>query len=82
MMWVDDSGIMCSHVNKSITFAKDHIISAKAKSSTWPFARSGKYNFKKLVWCNIGNPQQLGQRPITFFRQVLALCDYPEVRGT
>ena len=30
--------------------------------------------------CNIGNPQQLGQKPITFFRQVLALCDYPQVR--
>ena len=41
--------------------------------------RSGKYSFDKLVWCNIGNPQQLGQKPITFFRQVLALCDYPQV---
>ena len=40
---------------------------------------SGKYPFKKIVMCNIGNPQQLGQKPITFFRQVLALCDYPQV---
>ena len=32
-----------------------------------------------ILYCNIGNPQQLGQVPITFFRQVLALCDYPEV---
>ena len=31
------------------------------------------------VWCNIGNPQQLGQKPITFFRQVIALMDYPDV---
>ena len=38
-----------------------------------------KYPFKKIVMCNIGNPQQLGQKPITFFRQVLALCDYPQV---
>ncbi|GFH09772.1 aminotran_1_2 domain-containing protein, partial [Haematococcus lacustris] len=29
------------------------------------------------VWCNIGNPQILGQKPITYFRQVLALCEYP-----
>lgn len=32
-----------------------------------------------ILYCNIGNPQQLGQVPITFFRQVLALCDYPEM---
>lgn len=35
--------------------------------------------FKQVVSCNIGNPQSLGQKPITFFRQVLALMDYPEV---
>lgn len=40
---------------------------------------SGKYPFKKVVWCNIGNPQILGQKPITYFRQVLSLCEYPEV---
>ena len=32
---------------------------------------------KKIIYCNIGNPQSLGQKPITFFRQVLALCDCP-----
>ncbi len=35
--------------------------------------------FKTILYCNIGNPQQLGQHPVTYFRQVLALCDYPEV---
>ncbi|PNX79864.1 alanine aminotransferase mitochondrial-like, partial [Trifolium pratense] len=30
-----------------------------------------------IIYCNIGNPQSLGQQPITFFREVLALCDYP-----
>jgi hypothetical protein len=35
--------------------------------------------FKQVVYCNIGNPQQLGQKPITFFRQVLALCEYPQL---
>lgn len=30
----------------------------------------GNYPFKKVVSCNIGNPQQLNQSPITFFRQV------------
>ena len=28
------------------------------------------YTFKSIVNCNIGNPQQLEQKPITFFRQV------------
>ena len=32
--------------------------------------------------CNIGNPQPLGQKPMTFIRQVLTLCDYPQVTPT
>lgn len=39
----------------------------------------GSYPFSKVVWCNIGNPQILGQQPITYFRQVLCLCEYPQV---
>lgn len=35
--------------------------------------------FKDLVYCNIGNPQSVGQHPITFFRQVLAACANPEL---
>ncbi|KAH7444325.1 hypothetical protein KP509_02G073800 [Ceratopteris richardii] len=33
--------------------------------------------FDELIYCNIGNPQSLGQQPITFFREVAALCDHP-----
>lgn len=33
--------------------------------------------FKNVVACNIGNPQQLGQPPLTFYRQVSALVEYP-----
>ncbi|KAG6418391.1 hypothetical protein SASPL_120595 [Salvia splendens] len=33
--------------------------------------------FDEILYCNIGNPQSLGQKPITFFREVLALCDHP-----
>lgn len=32
---------------------------------------------RKIVYCNIGNPQALGQRPLTYVRQVLSLCEYP-----
>lgn len=34
---------------------------------------------KKIVYCNIGNPQSFDQKPITFGRQVLACCSYPEL---
>lgn len=33
--------------------------------------------FDKIISANIGNPQQLDQKPITFFRQVLSLVEYP-----
>eukprot|EP00878_Enallax_costatus_P033859 GHUV01037435.1.p1 GENE.GHUV01037435.1~~GHUV01037435.1.p1 ORF type:complete len:496 (+),score=103.97 GHUV01037435.1:60-1547(+) len=38
-----------------------------------------QYPFDKIVWCNIGNPQILGQKPITYLRQVLSLCEYPQL---
>eukprot|EP00955_Chlamydomonas_euryale_P073949 361894-Chlamydomonas_euryale.AAC.2 len=40
----------------------------------------GDHPFKKVLFCNIGNPQVLGQKPLTYYRQVLALCEYPQVR--
>ncbi|CAK7223010.1 alanine transaminase [Sporothrix curviconia] len=33
--------------------------------------------FKEIISANIGNPQQLDQKPITFFRQVLSLLENP-----
>jgi len=36
-----------------------------------------KYKFKEVVFCNIGNPQGLGQKPLTFPSQVMALLNYP-----
>ena len=32
-------------------------------------AKPGSLPFQRVVYCNIGNPQQLGQPPITFFRR-------------
>ncbi|EPZ32571.1 Aminotransferase, class I/classII domain-containing protein [Rozella allomycis CSF55] len=37
------------------------------------------FPFKKIINCNIGNPQQLNQKPITFFRQIMSLLEYPEL---
>ena len=33
--------------------------------------------FDTVISANIGNPQQLDQKPITFFRQVLSLLENP-----
>lgn len=33
--------------------------------------------FDQLIYVNIGDPQNLGQLPLTFPRQLLALCAYP-----
>jgi alanine transaminase len=41
--------------------------------------QSHGYPFNDIVFCNIGNPQQLGQKPITFFRNVLSLVTSPEL---
>ncbi|KAM9322234.1 alanine aminotransferase 2-like isoform 1-T1 [Pholidichthys leucotaenia] len=38
-----------------------------------------KKPFAEVIKANIGDAQAMGQQPITFFRQVLALCSYPEL---
>lgn len=34
---------------------------------------------REIIYCNIGNPQALKQRPLTWIRQVLACVEYPEI---
>ena len=46
--------------------------------------RSGDKNdrsFDKIVYTNIGNPQSVGQQPLTWPRQVSALVDLPDEVG-
>lgn len=38
-----------------------------------------RLGFNNVISCNIGNPQQLGQKPITFTRQVACLTEYPDL---
>lgn len=56
-------------------------IVARASQIQKDLAAGKKFPFDKVVMCNIGNPQALGQRPLTFLRQVLAVCDYSPVRA-
>ncbi|AGO13948.1 AaceriAGR085Wp [[Ashbya] aceris (nom. inval.)] len=39
----------------------------------------GSLPFSKIIQANIGNPQQLGQKPLTFYRQVLSLMQNPQL---
>lgn len=32
---------------------------------------------RKIIYCNIGNPQALKQKPLTYLRQALSLLEYP-----
>ncbi|MBA4311123.1 MAG: aminotransferase class I/II [Chlorobiaceae bacterium] len=34
---------------------------------------------KRIIYCNIGNPQALKQKPLTYIRQMLSLVEYPEL---
>ena len=37
--------------------------------------------FSKIIYTNIGNPQSVGQQPLTWPRQVCALVDLPDAYG-
>jgi alanine transaminase len=34
---------------------------------------------KKIIYCNIGNPQSLKQKPLTYLRQIISILEYPDV---
>ena len=34
---------------------------------------------REIIYCNIGNPQALGQEPLSYVRQVLALAEWPKL---
>jgi len=38
-----------------------------------------KLPFSQVISANIGNPQQLGQKPLTFFRQVCSILENPDL---
>ncbi|MCP4196260.1 MAG: aminotransferase class I/II-fold pyridoxal phosphate-dependent enzyme [Proteobacteria bacterium] len=42
-------------------------------------AQGKKRDFEDVLFFNIGNPHSVGGTPITFYRQVLALCDCPSL---
>eukprot|EP00941_MAST-03F_sp_MAST-3F-sp1_P000346 g346.t1 len=76
-------GAALSNVNQNVVKAEyavrgpvlDEAMRLKGQLESDP----GSLPFEKIVACNIGNPQALGQQPISFSRQVLALVTCPEL---
>ena len=59
----------------------DHARALKARGLKGQEDQGASLPFDKIVACNIGNPQEVGQLPIAFPRQVLALTSCPELLG-
>lgn len=70
----------CSPLVKRAQYAVRGLIPIRANEIKSDIAAGkGNYPFKTLVYCNIGNPQSLQQKPLTFFREVMALMDAPHL---
>ena len=52
---------------------------AKLRKGHPPTPPEDTLPFDQVISANIGNPQQLDQKPITFFRQVLSILEYPKL---
>ncbi|KAJ8904002.1 hypothetical protein NDN08_000532 [Rhodosorus marinus] len=61
-------------INENVVHA-EYAVRGKLYNAAVERAQSGK----KVIYTNVGNPHAVGQKPITFFRQVLALITYPEM---
>lgn len=52
---------------------------AKAEEMKKKLTAGVQLPFKEIILCNVGNPHAVQQKPVTFYRQVLACCTYPEL---
>ncbi|PIK46982.1 cytosolic alanine aminotransferase [Apostichopus japonicus] len=41
--------------------------------------QGAKKPYPDIIKCNIGDAHAMGQKPLTFLRQVIALCSYPKL---
>ncbi|XP_013785154.1 alanine aminotransferase 2-like [Limulus polyphemus] len=41
--------------------------------------QGGRKEFPEVLLLHAGNPQEVGQKPLTFFRQVISVCLYPDL---
>lgn len=74
-------GLCLDNINPHVKAAKYAVrgeLAVKAEDYRVRLAQGDKsLPFDSVIFANIGNPQQLDQKPITFFRQVLSLLENP-----
>ncbi|XP_031419131.1 alanine aminotransferase 2-like isoform X2 [Clupea harengus] len=64
---------------KKVEYAVRGPIVQRAVQIEKELKEGAKKPFTEVIKANIGDAHAMGQQPITFFRQVLALCSYPEL---
>jgi aspartate/methionine/tyrosine aminotransferase len=80
--WTVDS--MSQSVRKMEYAVRGPVVSAADEISTALRAKTADadhYDFDHIIYTNIGNPQAIGQHPLTWPRQVCALVDLPPAVG-
>ncbi|VEU44532.1 unnamed protein product [Pseudo-nitzschia multistriata] len=68
-------------VRGTVVIAADRIAGELRNGSKQTPTTTKKHPFSKIVYTNIGNPQSVGQKPLTWPRQVSALVDLPNEVG-
>lgn len=78
---VVQQGLNLDNINPHVRAAKYAVrgeLAVKAEELRVRLSQGDKsLPFDSVIFANIGNPQQLDQKPITFFRQVLSLVENP-----
>ncbi|KAL7830900.1 hypothetical protein SRHO_G00304020 [Serrasalmus rhombeus] len=64
---------------KAVEYAVRGPIVIKAGEIERVLQEGGKKPFTEVIKANIGDAHAMGQQPITFLRQVVALCTFPEL---
>ncbi|KAI5088795.1 alanine aminotransferase 2 [Silurus meridionalis] len=64
---------------KAVEYAVRGPIVIKAAEIEKVIQQGGKKPFTEVIKANIGDAHAMGQQPITFLRQVVALCTFPEL---
>ncbi|XP_053716682.1 alanine aminotransferase 2 [Synchiropus splendidus] len=64
---------------KAVEYAVRGPIVTKAGDIERRLQQGVKQPFSEVIKANIGDAQAMGQQPITFLRQVVALCSFPEL---
>ena len=83
--------VRCDTINPRVLVAKNEVrgaVTTRAHELEMQLQEAKKKGvpsglpFDYVTYCNIGNPQKLKQKPVTFVRQVCALLECPELMQT